>query len=115
MRSPLADVLAGEINMVDPTLPSNSRLGMEEVSAVAGHFSTGETSNPQDLPLSGSSQPSAAQHVSALDFASGAGGQKSLAFFEAPSGQMKTMLDAAYKAALTSAPLLLTGERGVGK
>ena len=101
--------------MVDLTFRSNSKPGMEGVNAVAGQYSTGASSNPQDLPLSGISQPASSQHVSAFDFASGATGERRLAFFEASRGQMKKLLDAAYKAALTSAPILLTGERGVGK
>lgn len=101
--------------MPDPTIRSNSKPGIEEVSAVAGRYSTREPSKSQDPPLSGISEPPAPQHVDALDFALGVGGQKRLAFFEASSGQMKKLLGAAYKAALTSAPILLTGESGVGK
>ena len=101
--------------MVDPTLLSNSRLGIVDVSVVADQPSTGEPSNPQDLTLSNSPQPAAAQHVSEPNFSSGAGRRETFAFFETRSEQMKTLLDAAYMVASTSAPVLLTGETGVGK
>jgi two-component system, NtrC family, response regulator AlgB len=101
--------------MVDPTLLSNSKPVIEEVSAVAGHLSTDEPPNPQDLPLGDGSQPAATQALSEPDSASGGRRQLNLGFFETHSVRMKKCLDAAYKAAFTSAPVLLTGETGVGK
>src|SRR5689334_15809432 len=101
--------------MANERLLTNREPDTGEVIVPAGQPSTDEPPNPQDLTLSSGSQPSAAQHVSEPNFSSGAGRQETLAFFETCSGQMKMLLDAAYKAASTSAPVLLTGETGVGK
>ena len=85
--------------MVHATLLINSKPGIEEVDGLAGQPSTGEPPNPQDLPL-GTFAPFRDPTRFRAGFFIWPGQQTRLVFLETCSGQMKKLLDAAYKAAL---------------
>lgn len=99
--------------MVTATLPTDRSPALAEVAALTAASSRSETAAP---PLRAPGRkPQPGRYVFDPGFVSATNGSEFLAFFETRSGHMQKVLAAANKAAVTAAPILLTGERGVGK
>ncbi len=95
--------------MANPTHPGDR---LPDIKDVVGHLSQ----PPADAPPHGLTQSvRSSPQARGENLDAGASPSASPAWFETRNAQMKQVLDAAYRAALTSAPILLTGEPGVGK
>ncbi len=100
--------------MAKATLPAGGNQANDQVERTR-RSSMSESANAQTPAIGEDAPSSAAKPAFDLNFVSEAGQSDRAVWFETSSKSMKAVLEAAYKLAFTSAPVLLTGEHGVGK